>query len=212
MSHVIVVESPSAVWTAQQFRQAFAFASPLKCLLRDRDGIYGLEFQNRVQALGWRNAIAPQSPWQSPYIKRLIVLVRQECLDHAMLLNQAHRERLLKGYFSYYHRARIHLALDKDAPEPRPMQDRGRERSLRLTLSSYRAPSQSCTLAGCTMTINYWPVVSTKIRCLPLILLSASQPRSPLLSLALTDWLSMMAAMGWRRLSSSKRMCSRRLP
>ena len=63
--HFHVVESPSAVWTAQQLREAFAFTSPPKYLLRDRDGIYGLEFQNRAQALGLEEVqIAPRSPWQ----------------------------------------------------------------------------------------------------------------------------------------------------
>jgi hypothetical protein len=40
-------------------------------------------------------------------------------LDHVIVFNQAHLHRLLESYFSYYHRSRTHLALDKDAPEPR---------------------------------------------------------------------------------------------
>jgi hypothetical protein len=121
--HFNVVEIPSAVWTGQQLRVAFAFTSPPQYLLRDRDGIYGLEFQNRAQALGLEEVqIAPRLPWQSPYIERLIGSVRRECLDHVIVLNQAHLHRLLKSYFSYYHRSQTHLALDKDAPEPRPVQ------------------------------------------------------------------------------------------
>jgi hypothetical protein len=62
--HFNVVERPSAVWTAQQLREAFAFTSPAKYLLRDRDGIYGLEFRHRSQALGLEEVrIAPRSPW-----------------------------------------------------------------------------------------------------------------------------------------------------
>jgi hypothetical protein len=73
-----VVKSPSAVWTAQQLREAFAFTSPPKYLLRDRDGIDGLEFQNRARALGLEEVrVAPQSPWQSPYVERLIGSVRR---------------------------------------------------------------------------------------------------------------------------------------
>ena len=111
------------VGLAQQLREAFAFTSPPKYLLRDRDGIYGLEFQGRAQALGLEEVrIAPRSPWQSPYVERLIGSVRRECLDHVIVLNQAHLHRLLKAYFAYYHRSRTHLGLDKDAPEPRPVQ------------------------------------------------------------------------------------------
>jgi len=121
-----VVERPSAGWAAQQLREAFAFTSPPKYLLRDRDGIYGGEFQRRAEALGLEEVrIAPRSPWQSPYVERLIGSVRRECLDHAIVLNQAHLHRLLKSYFAYYHRSRTHLGLDKDAPEPRPVQAPG---------------------------------------------------------------------------------------
>ena len=42
-----------------------------------------------------------------------------------MVLNQRHLTRLLKKYFVYYHRSRTHLALAKDAPEPRAVMKRG---------------------------------------------------------------------------------------
>ena len=65
--HFNVTEPPSAPWTAQQLREAFAFTSPAKYLLRDRDGIYGLDFQRCAEALGLEQLrIAPRSPWQSP--------------------------------------------------------------------------------------------------------------------------------------------------
>jgi len=99
--HFKVVESPSASWTAQQLRGAFPFESPPKYLLRDRDGIYGLEFQRRAVALGVEQVrIAPRLPWQSPYVERLVGSVRRECLDHVIVLDQAHLHRLLKSYFA----------------------------------------------------------------------------------------------------------------
>ena len=120
--HFNVVDSPSARWTGQKLREAFAFTSPPKYLLRDRDTIYGLEFQARTIALGLEEVqIAPRSPWQSPYVERLIGSVRRECLDHVIVLGKAHLHGLLTSYFSYYHRSRTHLALNKDAPEPRPV-------------------------------------------------------------------------------------------
>jgi hypothetical protein len=108
---------------AQQLREAFPFISPPRYLLRDRDSIYGLLFQRRAEALGLEEVrIAPHSPWQSPYIERLIGSIHRECLDHVIVLNEAHLHRLLKAYFAYYHRSRTHLGLNKDAPEPRPVQ------------------------------------------------------------------------------------------
>jgi putative transposase len=65
---------------------------------------------------------APRSPWQSPYVERLIGSIRRECLDHLIVFNEASLRRTLKSYFDYYHGARTHLSLEKDAPETRPVQ------------------------------------------------------------------------------------------
>jgi putative transposase len=61
--HFHIVDCPSARWTAQHLREAFAFTSPPKYLLRDRDSIYGLEFQARAFGLGLEEVrIAPRVP------------------------------------------------------------------------------------------------------------------------------------------------------
>lgn len=121
--HFNVTAIPSALWTAQQLREAFAFTTPPNYLLRDRDGIYGLEFEHRTQALGLQELrIAPRSPWQSPYVERFIGSLRRECLDHVIVLNAAHLHRVLKSYLAYYHDWRPHLGLHKDAPGFRRVQ------------------------------------------------------------------------------------------
>jgi hypothetical protein len=45
-----------------------------------------------------------------------------------VVLNETHLRRLLSAYLSYYHGARTHLSLAKDAPEPRLVErlDEGR--------------------------------------------------------------------------------------
>ncbi len=48
-----------------------------------------------------------------------------ECLDHVVVLNERHLRRLLKKYLAYYHSSRTHLALRKDAPEPRAVMKQG---------------------------------------------------------------------------------------
>jgi hypothetical protein len=65
---------------------------------------------------------APSSPWQNPFAERLIGSLRRECLDHVIILSQRHLRRVLARYVSYYHGARTHLALEKDAPMPRRVQ------------------------------------------------------------------------------------------
>ena len=95
----------------------------LSSTFRDRDSIYGLEFQRVAQGLGLEELrIAPRSPWQSPYVERLIGSVRRECLDHVIVLNRAHLYHVLKNYFAYYHHWRTDLGLDKDAPQARRVQ------------------------------------------------------------------------------------------
>jgi hypothetical protein len=51
--------------------------------------------------------------------------IRHECLDHVVVLGERHLRRILAAYFDYYHRARTHLSLDKDAPDSRSIDPPG---------------------------------------------------------------------------------------
>ena len=66
--------------------------------------------------------IAPASPWQNGFAERLIGSVRRECLDHIIVLGEAHLRRVLKSYADYYNNFRTHRSLNKDAPVSRPVQ------------------------------------------------------------------------------------------
>jgi putative transposase len=124
--HFGVTERPTAEWTAQQVVEAFSERDAKHYLIRDRDSIYGDEFRSRVQLLGMNEVItAPRSPWQNAFVERLIGSIRRECLDHMIILSQRHLRHLLKNYLTYYHWSRTHLALAKDAPEPRAIMRRG---------------------------------------------------------------------------------------
>ena len=91
--------------------------------MRDRDAIYGEVFRHRVAGMGIGEVrSSPLSPWQNPYAERLIRSIRRECLDHVIVLGERHLRRLLTTYVTYYHGARTHLALEKDAPTPRRVQ------------------------------------------------------------------------------------------
>jgi putative transposase len=58
----------------------------------------------------------------NPYAERLIGSIRRECLDHLIVLGERHLRRILTSYTVYYHLARTHLALAKDAPTSRRVQ------------------------------------------------------------------------------------------
>jgi len=66
--------------------------------------------------------IAPRSPWQNPYVERVIGSIRRELLDQVIVLNERHLTRLLQSYVGYYHGYRTHRALDMDTPVTRPVQ------------------------------------------------------------------------------------------
>jgi putative transposase len=119
-----VTRNPSAAWAANQVVQAFPWDSTPRYLLRDRDGIYGAVFRNRVGNLVVKEVvIAPRSPWQSPFVERVIGTLRRELLDHVVVLNERHLRRLLRRFVAeYYHTCRTHLSLGKDAPEPRAVE------------------------------------------------------------------------------------------
>ena len=127
--HVNVADAPTAQWTAQQIVEAFPWDTAPRYLLRERDGLYGVVFSRRVHSLGIREVkTAPRSPWQNPYVERLIGTLRRECLDHMVVLNEIHLRRLLRDYLLHYHSARTHLPLETDAAEPRRVErlDEGR--------------------------------------------------------------------------------------
>jgi putative transposase len=121
--HFHVTEHPTAAWTTQQVIDAFPWDQTLRYLLRDRDRIYSASFRQRVRHMGIEEVvIAPRSPWQNPYVERLIGTIRRECLDHVLVLHERHLRRLLTENFQYYHDWRTHRALDMDCPVSRPVQ------------------------------------------------------------------------------------------
>ena len=121
--HFNVTDHPTAEWTAQQIVDAFPWDTAPRYLLRDRDSIYGVVFQSRVENMGIEEVkTAPRSPWQNPYVERVIGSIRRDVLDHVIVLGERHLRRVLRSYFDYYHHWRTHRSLLMDAPEPRAIQ------------------------------------------------------------------------------------------
>ena len=65
---------------------------------------------------------AYRCPWQNPFVERLIGSIRRECLDHLLVWDEDHLRRILMAYFDYYHEARCHLSLERNAPIPRAIE------------------------------------------------------------------------------------------
>jgi transposase InsO family protein len=77
----------------------------------------GVLAKDRIQEV----LTTPRAPWQNAYVERFIGSVRRECLDHIIILSADGLRHVLNDYVRYYTRSRTHLALEKDAPTPRPI-------------------------------------------------------------------------------------------
>lgn len=68
---------------------------------------------------------APRSPWQNPYVERVIGSIRRECLNHVIILDERHLRRILGSYLDYYHGSKTHLSLAKNTPDGRLVEPAG---------------------------------------------------------------------------------------
>jgi transposase InsO family protein len=131
--HINVTASPTSAWTRQQLGEAFPWEATARFLLHDRDAIFDVAFRRSVEACGLASVrTAPRSPWQNPYVERVIGSIRRECLDHVIVVNERHLRRLMPSYAAYDHRSRTHLALGKDTPAARPVEPSGTGRVVAL--------------------------------------------------------------------------------
>ena len=99
--HFDVTQNPTQVWLARQITEAFPWDTAPRFLLRDRDASYGQTFRDRVQAMAIEEVVtAPRSPWQNPYVERIIGSIRRECLDHVIVFDERHLRRVLSAIFN----------------------------------------------------------------------------------------------------------------
>jgi putative transposase len=106
----------------QQMREAFPWDQAPRCCAIEMQSTEET-FSATTRDMGTEEVLtAPRSPWQNPFAERLVGTIRRECLDHVVVWNQRSLRRTLRSYFAYYQRSRTHLALAKDAPEPRAVE------------------------------------------------------------------------------------------
>ena len=121
--HVNVTAAPNAAWAAQQIVEAIGPGVVAERLIRDRDGVFGKVFDARVAGLGIRQMLtAPRSPWQNGFAERWVGTLRRELLDRAIVLGERHLLRMVREYVRHYNEDRPHMALARDAPEPRAIE------------------------------------------------------------------------------------------
>jgi putative transposase len=106
-----VTANPNGPWVTQVARN---FASDLedsgrrfRFLIRDRDTKFIASFDTVLASIGIESIRTPvASPRANAFAERLVRTVRQECLDHLLVVSQRHLEALLAEYLRHYNEAR----------------------------------------------------------------------------------------------------------
>ena len=94
-------------------------------LIRDRDGEYGHEVPSAIRRLGIEpKQIAARSSWQNGVAERFVSTACRDLLDHVIVLNGIHLQRLLACYAAYHRDDRTHLSLKDDAPAVRAVESK----------------------------------------------------------------------------------------
>jgi putative transposase len=121
--HVGVTRHPTDAWVAQQLREAMPFDARPRYLLRDNDSKYGHAFARVAAASGITELrTAYRAPRQNATCERFLGSVRRECLDHIIILGEAHLRRVLREYARYFNRDRPHQGLAQRLPEARDVE------------------------------------------------------------------------------------------
>ena len=122
--HFDVTQNPTQVWLSRQMTEAFPWDTAPRYLLRDRDASYGPAFRDRVQADGHQRGC----------YRAAVTLAESICraphrLDPPRMFGSHHHlqraslaPRPVEHIFNIITKTRTHLSLDKDCPQPRPIQ------------------------------------------------------------------------------------------
>ncbi len=117
--HFHVTAHPTAAWVWQQLMNATPWGRQPRSLLRDRDRVYGTDFVRRAKELGIETLLTPfRAPRANAIAERVVRTVRNECLDHFIILNEAHLYTALTEFVAYYNTERPHRSLGLTPPRP----------------------------------------------------------------------------------------------
>ena len=117
--HVGVTRSPSDAWVAQQLREATPYGHAPKYLIRDNDSKFGPCFARVARTSRIEILKTPShAPRANAICERFMRSVRQECLDHLLILQEKQLQRVLNAYMTYFNQARPHQGIQQKIPEP----------------------------------------------------------------------------------------------
>ena len=118
-----VTTNPNGPWVTQGARN---FCTELeeagrrvRFLIRDRDTKFTASFDQIFASIGARTILTPvRSPNANAFAERWVRTVREDCLDHLLVVSGHHLERVLAEYVTHYNKGRPHRSLDLMPPRP----------------------------------------------------------------------------------------------
>jgi len=126
LMHFNVTASPTAAWIWQQVINATPWGRQPRYLIHDRDAVYGKEFKGKLARIGVASMRTPiRAPRANSVAERLVRTLRQEVLDHVIVLNEWHLHALLSEFAVYYNHERPHRSQRMATPVVRPRRSTG---------------------------------------------------------------------------------------
>ena len=118
-----ITANPDGFWVAQQARQMIWVLdekeTPTRFLIHDNDRKYTQAFDTLFKSEGIQIIPIPyHAPNANAFAERWVRTAREECLDHLLILNDAHLRRVMGEYIGYYNQARPHQGIGQQTPIP----------------------------------------------------------------------------------------------
>lgn len=114
--HTAVTKYPTDEWTAQQLREATPWGTGPKYLIRDRDGKYRRHFSAVAGSI--KEVETPfRTPQANGVCERFMGSLRRDCLDHILIHEDRHLERITKEYIAYFNQERPHQRIEQRIPD-----------------------------------------------------------------------------------------------
>jgi len=113
---------PTSHWIRQQARQLRwtleDSGSTFRYFLHDRDAKFTWTLDQVFAAQNIKVIHTPiRAPNANAYAERWVRSVRQECLDHLIIVNERHLNSVLEEYVDYYNTRRPHQGISQKSPE-----------------------------------------------------------------------------------------------
>jgi len=118
-----ITANPDGFWVTHPARQLIwrfdEKETPTRFLIRDNDRKYTQGFDTLFRSEGVHIILIPyQASNANSFAERWVRTVREECLDHLLILNEAHLRRVMGEYIGYYNQARPHQGIGQQTPFP----------------------------------------------------------------------------------------------